>query len=143
MNKPVATPSVQLPASLGLECGLPGCFVMTITILRRPVRTPFAAILLCGGLSVFTLTQDVTAQAPSSRAGRSLTLQVLLDRAGFSPGEIDGGVGQNTRKAIEAFQAAHELQPTGEADDATWKALGGAAADDVLVLGNRTALLTR
>jgi len=104
---------------------------MTMTFLR-PVRVLSAAILVSGGLSV-GLTHPVTAQVPSYRAGRSLTLQVLLDRAGFSPGEIDGGVGQNTRTAIEAFQVAHDLQPTSQMDEGTWKALGGVAADDVLV----------
>lgn len=92
-----------------------------------------AVFLVCGGLSVFALTDGVAAQAPSYAAGRSLTLQVLLDRAGFSPGEIDGGVGQNTRRAIEAFQAAHGLQPTGHINEDTWKAIGGPGANDVLV----------
>ena len=100
---------------------------MTLTLLR-PVRMLSAAILVSAGLSV-GVTHPVTAQAPSYRAGRSLTLQVLLDRAGFSPGEIDGGVGQNTRRAIEAFQVAHDLQPTSHMDEETWKALRGVAAD--------------
>jgi lipoprotein-anchoring transpeptidase ErfK/SrfK len=94
---------------------------------------PVAALLVCGGLGVFGSTQVVVAQAQSHGAGRSLTLQVLLDRAGFSPGEIDGGVGQNTRRAIEAFQVANELPPTSDLDEGTWKALGGEAADDVLL----------
>ena len=100
---------------------------MTLTFLRS-IRIPFATLVVCG-VSIFGLTPAVNAQTPSYAAGRSLTLQVLLDRAGFSPGEIDGGVGQNTRRAIEAFQVAHDLPPTSQMDEATWKAIGGAAAD--------------
>jgi lipoprotein-anchoring transpeptidase ErfK/SrfK len=51
-------------------------------------------------------------------------VQVLLDRAGFSPGEIDGRTGRNTRMALRAFQEARKLQPTGQADKATLEALG-------------------
>jgi hypothetical protein len=43
---------------------------MTMTSLLS-IRVPFAAILVCGGLSVFELTHAVTAQAPSYHDERS------------------------------------------------------------------------
>jgi len=38
---------------------------------------------------------------------------------GFSPGEIDGRAGTNVRRAITAFQKAHELRANGRLDDET------------------------
>jgi lipoprotein-anchoring transpeptidase ErfK/SrfK len=72
------------------------------------------------------LSTAAEAQEPVSDV---LTVQVRLDRAGFSPGEIDGRSGANTRRAIAAFQQAHQLPSSGQLDSATQQALVAAAGD--------------
>ena len=52
-----------------------------------------------------------------------LRAQILLDRAHFSPGEIDAAYGSNVRKAIMAFQKSNDVNPSGTVDEATWEAL--------------------
>ncbi|WP_245330558.1 L,D-transpeptidase family protein [Bradyrhizobium sp. AS23.2] len=54
-------------------------------------------------------------------------LQVLLDRAHFSPGEIDGKFGENARKALRAYAEARQLPSSDELTEDVWKAL---QADD-------------
>lgn len=69
------------------------------------------------------------ANDPATRTGAAglLRAQVLLERAHFSPGEIDARGGSNTRRAIAAFQRARGLPDSGELDDATWAALNRGA----------------
>jgi lipoprotein-anchoring transpeptidase ErfK/SrfK len=71
--------------------------------------------------------------AASDRSGPVLLkAQVLLDRAGFSPGAIDARDGGNFAKALRAFQQAHELEPSGKLDEATWDQLVHTSDEPVL-----------
>jgi len=67
------------------------------------------------------------AAAKQAEFERLLHAQVLLDRARFSPGEIDGAYGSNMRQALNTYQAARRLPVTGKLDDATWTALNADA----------------
>jgi lipoprotein-anchoring transpeptidase ErfK/SrfK len=50
-------------------------------------------------------------------------LQVLLDRAHFSPGEIDGKFGENAKKALRAYAEAQQLPPSDKLSDGLWAKL--------------------
>ncbi|WP_085035377.1 L,D-transpeptidase family protein [Ensifer aridi] len=84
---------------------------------------------LCGAASAQELQPDAVNRAsiasiPSERPSDAATqpdpaivhLQVLLDRAGSSPGVIDGYYGENVTKAIAGFEAMHGLPADGKLD---------------------------
>jgi lipoprotein-anchoring transpeptidase ErfK/SrfK len=63
-------------------------------------------------------------QLPDGAKGAGVVrAQILLARAHFSCGEIDGIFGSNFRKALNAFQGERKLPVTGALDAATWGAL--------------------
>jgi lipoprotein-anchoring transpeptidase ErfK/SrfK len=62
-----------------------------------------------------------------------IKLQVFLDRAHVSPGEIDGNLGENTRKAIEVFRALKGLSPKTLVDEQLWGILTEGDSEPVLV----------
>src|SRR5215204_1376042 len=52
-----------------------------------------------------------------------MKMQVLLDRAHASPGEIDASRGENTRKAVAAYREMRSLGRGEQIDEKLWRAL--------------------
>ena len=67
--------------------------------------------------------QAQPAAADEKFDGTVFHAQVLLDRAGFSPGVIDGMAGIALEAALKGFQQARGLEVTGELDNPTRAAL--------------------
>lgn len=104
-------------------------------------QVPRAAARIAFAVTLFALTaapalaagMDAAAIASAEPSKKTLSnekptaagvrLQVLLDRAHFSPGEIDGKFGENAKKALRAYAEARQLPSSDELTDDVWKAL--------------------
>jgi lipoprotein-anchoring transpeptidase ErfK/SrfK len=67
--------------------------------------------------------RDTPALAKGASGPAVLRAQVMLDRAGFGPGVIDGSFGMLMERALRAYQQARGVSVTGRLDAATWAAL--------------------
>jgi lipoprotein-anchoring transpeptidase ErfK/SrfK len=95
-------------------------------------------VWFCAALAAGLATAALSAQGPSPRASvaplsparaRALALQVALDRAGFSPGQIDGRRGAFTTRAVAAFREAHGITSPATTDASIDHALAEALGE--------------
>ena len=63
-----------------------------------------------------------------------LKTQVYLDRLNFSVGVVDGRWGKNSAIALWWFQKTRGINPTGDVDEATFRALAGEAESGPVVV---------
>ena len=99
------------------------CFAFSMqaaTTTHRPTRRNVRSAFDETRVNNPNLTTPVR---PGSSGAAVLRAQILLDRAKFSCGEIDGSYGRNLGMAIKGYQQAHEIDVTGVVGPAMWKLL--------------------
>ena len=84
-----------------------------VALAGAPIARSPAAI----GIADSTKTGTVGPGAAGPRVARA---QILLDRARFSPGEIDGVYGDDFGIAVKGYQESHGLKPTGTINAEMW-----------------------
>ncbi len=116
-DKTQSAASTATPASVTAPLPAPDVHP---AVLEVPMIQPSASDLAHPIDTAAWTAEPVT---PEAKRNAMLRAQVLLARAHFSPGVIDGQDGGNVKNAIAAFEAAHALPVDGVMDDQVWSAL--------------------
>lgn len=123
---PPATPVAQAQAPVPPAQPPRPVEVATGPPLEVPPVTRSATDAASAGQDASAITPAAASPAPESNVDRLIRAEVLLARAHFSPGVIDGQDGGNLKNAVAAFQQAKGLPVTGALDDRVLNALASA-----------------
>jgi lipoprotein-anchoring transpeptidase ErfK/SrfK len=108
---------------------------------HQTILIALALVCLAGGTEAASLDATVVNGAQWSSSGSTgklkispllIKAQVLLDRAHFSPGEIDGKPGSNFKKALSAFASEKRLNSSSELTAEIWRELTSISSQPVL-----------
>jgi len=130
---PTTPPAAAKPAAPAPQTPPP-------VVAAAPAAAPAAPSPMA--TAVNTAVFDPAATTPEAKKAYLTRAQVLLDRAHFSPGVIDGQEGSNLTLAISAFQEAHRLTVDGKLSPAVWDALvadGAPAVTDYVITAEDVA----
>jgi lipoprotein-anchoring transpeptidase ErfK/SrfK len=110
--------------------------LLCVVVLQVVAHTAGRKTVTVSQPAVSTLRVNDPSRRPRLASGRIsgssvLRVQILLDRAHFSPGEVDGHYGGNTRRAVAAFNKAHRLKGGTKVETKTWVELN---RDEALVV---------
>ncbi|HEY5801310.1 MAG TPA: L,D-transpeptidase [Burkholderiaceae bacterium] len=97
--------------------------------MAAPAKTAKAAAWSADAVNA---TDKLKPAGPKSSGAHVLRAQILLDRAHFSSGEIDGSYGTNMQRAVTGYQRKMGLPETGKVDDATWQSLNADSAQALI-----------
>ncbi|WIJ24975.1 peptidoglycan-binding domain-containing protein [Devosia sp. RR2S18] len=112
-----------------------------VHLLRNLLTASAITVFLLPGFAVaqdaIPAPEDVNSasynggELPEGRSALTVKLQVLLDRAGISPGIIDGYKGGISESALRAFENREGFEVDGLLDQEVWTALGGPDATSI------------
>ena len=103
--------------------------------LAFAIAAALAATTPASGINVEEANSAIATPLDSGKGAAVLRAQVLLDRAHFSPGEIDAAFGSNLKRALSGFQERNGIPVSGKLDAPTWAALN---IDDKPVVATAT-----
>jgi lipoprotein-anchoring transpeptidase ErfK/SrfK len=110
----------------------PSCIFVGL-VLASLTGSAFGAEMDAAAINSAEPSKETLSDTKPTPAG--IRLQVLLDRARFSPGEIDGKFGDNAKKALRAYEEAQQLPTSDEVSADVWAKL---SSDDRPVIASYT-----
>jgi peptidoglycan hydrolase-like protein with peptidoglycan-binding domain len=134
-RRPAAPPGIadRSPLSASQESRTHRHQVLVALVLTSVASSAFGAEMNAPAINSAEPSKKTLSDTKSTPAG--VRLQVLLDRAHFSPGEIDGRFGENAKKALRAYEGAQQLASSDEVGPDVWTKL---ASDDRPVMTSYT-----
>jgi lipoprotein-anchoring transpeptidase ErfK/SrfK len=105
-------------------CGF-GSVVLATPGLAKQARRKAAPALDPASINNPSLQHVITGEMSGPAVLRA---QILLDRANFSPGEIDGTTGDNFYRAVAGFRASRNMPGAAAVDHGAWTALNADSA---------------
>lgn len=128
MFQPHTFRTVRGPLAL-IASAIALAFAATPALATKHAPSQAAAALQGVDIDSVNNANDTPLLKSGSRGPAVVRAQILLDRAWFSSGEIDGRFASNMQRIVKAYQLSRGLEATGSVTPETWQALreaGGA-----------------